>query len=65
MSLKRGNRILLGIGIVAILTFLYSFLILNQGLAWFGIVIPLLFLYLIWRFVRAHERIAEALETSE
>ena len=56
---------MLGITVVAILTLLYSVLIAQQLLAWFGIVIPLLLVYLFWRFVRAHERIADALETGE
>lgn len=64
MPSQREQRILLSIGVVAIVTFLYSFLIVQQILAWFGIVIPLLFLYLVWRFVRAHERIAAAMEDS-
>lgn len=64
MPSRREQKILLSIGIVAILTLLYSLLIVQQILAWFGIVIPLLFLYLVWRFVRAHERIAAALEDS-
>lgn len=62
MPSRREQKILLGIGAIAIITFLYSFLIVQQILAWFGIVIPLLFVYLVWRFVRAHERIAAAVE---
>lgn len=57
------RKILYAIGIVAVLTLLYSVLITQAILAWFSIVVPLLFLYLLWRFVRAHERIARALET--
>lgn len=60
---QREKRILLGIGVVSILTFLYSVMIAQQILAWFGIVIPLLLLYLFWRFVQAHERIADAMES--
>lgn len=59
---RRERNALLAIAAVAVLTFLYGFLIAGQPLAWFGIVIPLLLLYLVWRFVRAHERIADALE---
>lgn len=64
MASRRERRILLGIGVIAVLTLLYSLLIAQQILAWFGIVIPLLLLYLVWRFVRAHERIADALEAT-
>ena len=61
---ERERNILIAIGIVAVLTFVYSVLITQSVLAWFGIVVPLLFLYLAWRFVRAHERIADALEST-
>lgn len=57
------RKILYAIGIVAALTLLYTLVITQAIVAWFSIVIPLLFLYLVWRFVRAHERIARALET--
>jgi Ca2+/Na+ antiporter len=53
----------LAIGIV--LTFAYSLLIAGQILLWVSIVSTLLFFYLLWRFVRAHERIADALENGE
>jgi Zn-dependent protease with chaperone function len=58
----RERQVLLGIVAVALVTLLYSVLIAQQILAWFGIAIPLVFLYLLWRFVRAHERVADALE---
>ena len=60
---ERERKILLTIAAVAALTFLYSVLVVQQILAWFGVVIPLLVLYLLWRFVRAHERVADALES--
>lgn len=50
------------IGVVALLTFLYSFLVVKRPLAWVGFVAVLFTLYLSWRFVRAVERIADALE---
>ncbi|WP_423744441.1 hypothetical protein V5735_16125 (plasmid) [Haladaptatus sp. SPP-AMP-3] len=50
-----------GIVIVGVLTFLYSILLASKPLAWFGIVFPLLGLYLFWRFVRAVERIADSM----
>lgn len=62
MASQRERGILLGIGGIAALVLLYSVLITQQVLAGFGVVIPLLLLYLVWRFVRAHERIADALE---
>lgn len=61
---KRERQILIAIGVVALLTLLYSVLIAGVVLQWFGVVIPLLILYLVWRFVRAHERIADALEST-
>lgn len=50
------------IGVVALLTFLYSVLVVNRPLAWVGLVALLLVVYVGWRFVRAIERIADALE---
>lgn len=50
------------ISVVALLTFLYSFLVVKRPLAWVGSVAMLFTLYLGWRFVRAVERIADALE---
>jgi Flp pilus assembly protein TadB len=58
-----GERnVVLAIVVVAVITLVYSVVIAGQILAWFGIAIPLVLLYLVWRFVRAHERIADALE---
>ena len=56
------RNVVVVIVVVALITLVYSVLIAQQILAWFGIAIPLVLLYLIWRFVRAHERIAAALE---
>jgi type II secretory pathway component PulM len=58
----RERSVVVGIVAVALITLVYSVLIAQQILAWFGIAIPLVVLYLFWRFVRAHERIAAALE---
>ena len=58
----RERSVVVGIVAVALITLVYSVLIAQQILAWFGIAIPLVVLYLLWRFVRAHERIAAALE---
>ena len=48
--------------IVLLVTFLYSVFVMAAPLAWVGAVAPLVALYLLWRFVRAHERIAAAME---
>ncbi len=56
------SYIVWGIIAVAILTFLYSLLLLQQVLAWFSVFFPLVGLYLFWRFVRAVERIAASME---
>ncbi len=58
----RERNVLLAIVAVAAITLVYSVLVAQQVLAWFAIAIPLVLLYLFWRFVRAHERIAAALE---
>jgi uncharacterized membrane protein len=59
---RSERNVVLGIVVVAVLTLLYTVVIAQQILAWFGIAIPLVFLYLLWRLVRAHERVATALE---
>ncbi len=51
------------LAVLAIVTLFYSVLIMRAPLQWASIVVPLLVLYLLWRFVRAHERIAAALES--
>lgn len=57
------------VGILVIFSFLYSVLVLRTILFWFwlwmSIATVAIFLYLLWRFVRAHERIAAALEAGE
>lgn len=58
----RERNVLLAIVAVAAVTLVYSVLVAQQILAWFAIAIPLVLLYLFWRFVRAHERVAAALE---
>jgi uncharacterized membrane protein len=56
-------RALALLAIVLLVTFLYSVFIMAAPLAWVGAVLPVVGLYLLWRFVRAHERIAAALES--
>jgi hypothetical protein len=48
-----------------VLTFAYSLFINGTILVWLNLVSILLVFYLLWRFVRAHERIADALEDGE
>lgn len=58
----------LAIGVIAIgaivAMFLYSVLIQRAPLQMVGFVVPVVFLYFVWRFVRAHERLAEAVADS-
>lgn len=59
----RDTYVLIAVALLAVLTLLYSVLIARAVLQWVGFVAPLVFLYFVWRFVRAHERIATALES--
>ena len=58
----KESYVIWGIVTVAVLTLLYSVLLAGRFLSWFGIALPLLALYLFWRFVRAVERIADEME---
>lgn len=60
-DLPPGPMILLGFGIIIAIVFL-SILLAEDILVGIAIVLLLLLLYLAWRFVRALERIAVALE---
>lgn len=63
MALQTDDRTVLAlIAVVAVLVLAYSVFVTRAPLQLIGFVVPLLFLYLLWRFVRAHERIADALE---
>lgn len=59
---SRDRYAIIAIVLLAVLTLVYSVLIAGRPLLWFSAVIPLVLLYLAWRFVRAVERIAKALE---
>ena len=59
------EQFLVVIGVLSLGLILYSVLILQRLLAGIGVVIPLVVLYLLWRFVRAVERIADAVEDGE
>ena len=61
----RDEQVLVAIGVLSLGLILYSVLILQRLLAGVGVVIPLVVLYLLWRFVRAVERIADAVEDDE
>lgn len=50
------------IALLGVLVLLYGVLVMQRVLYAVSLVLPLLLLYLVWRFVRAHERIADALE---
>lgn len=52
--------LLLGLVVVALL---YSVVVMRAPLQFLSALLPLVFLYLVWRFVIAHERIADALES--
>ena len=53
---------LVSIVLLAVLVLVYGVFVAQAVLAAVGIAIPLVALYLFWRFVRAHERIADAME---
>lgn len=65
-SREKTNRYgLVAIAVLAALVLLYSVLVMQRALYAVSFVLPLFLLYLVWRFVRAHERIADALEARE
>ncbi|MFW5937464.1 MAG: hypothetical protein ACOCSN_00850 [Halanaeroarchaeum sp.] len=55
---------LLVLGLVAV-ALLYSIFVMRAPLQFLSALLPLVFLYLVWRFVLAHERIADALESGD
>ncbi|MGM0397850.1 MAG: hypothetical protein ACQEQY_02545 [Halobacteriota archaeon] len=55
---------LLALGLVAA-GLLYSIFVMRAPLQILSVIVPLVFLYLLWRFVRAHERIAAAMESAD
>ena len=59
---ERNRQVLVPIGVVLVLLLAYSTLVIGRPLAGLGLVIPLVALYLLWRLVRAAERIADAVE---
>jgi type II secretory pathway component PulM len=61
----RDEGVLVAIGVLSLALILYSVLIMQRLLAGVGVVIPLVVLYLLWRLVRAVERIADAVADGE
>jgi len=64
---ENRTRAVVALALLAALTLLYSIVVLGAVQvwlsAWVGVATTLFFLYMLWRFVRAHERIAAALES--
>jgi phage shock protein PspC (stress-responsive transcriptional regulator) len=58
----RDDRLLVGIIALLAVTFAYSVVVSQTILLWAATLYPLLIVYFLWRFVRAHERIATAME---
>jgi uncharacterized membrane protein len=58
----RERRLRLAAVVVSVLALLYGVLIAGQILAPIALVALLFVVYLLWRFVRAHERLAGAVE---
>ena len=58
----RNRAVLAVTAVIAVLFLLYSFLIANQILVGIVVLAFLFVPYLAYRYVRAHERIADALE---
>lgn len=50
------------LAVAAVIILAYSVLVAQQLLLGASVAVWLLVLYLLWRFIRAHERIAAALE---
>ena len=66
----RNRRAIAAIAVVSLLTFLYAALVVQQPLLWLLLTLFLVMLYFAWqflhvarRFVRALERIADAMES--
>jgi uncharacterized membrane protein len=61
-SAPDNERLLVSLAVAGIVILAYSVLVAQQLLLGASVVVWLLGLYLLWRFIRAHERIAAALE---
>ncbi|MES3517999.1 MAG: hypothetical protein PPP58_10080 [Natronomonas sp.] len=63
-SIRLTERtVLVGVGILAVVSLLYSILIMQAVDRWVQFTLVLVVVYLLWRLVRAVERIAETLES--
>lgn len=60
MAPRTDRRDLTVFAVLAVLALVYS--VLQANFPFLRSVVALFLVYLLWRFVRAHERIAEALE---
>jgi len=64
---SRQTRAVLVLAVLAALTLVYSILVMQAVWLWFAVWVgggtTLFVLYMLWRFVRAHERVADALES--
>ncbi|MFT4882875.1 MAG: putative membrane protein [Natronomonas sp.] len=56
------KQVLVALAVAGIVILAYSVLVAQQLLFGASVIVWLLGLYLLWRFIRAHERIAAALE---
>lgn len=57
-----NEYVVVGVVIIAILTFLYAVVLRQALLQWLSFMLLFVFLYLMVRLVRAVERIADAVE---
>lgn len=56
------ERVLVGLGIIAVASLFYGFFVASSALVGVSVAVSLAMVYLAWRFVRAHERLADASE---
>lgn len=61
----RHQLVVAVVGFGIVLSFVYSIVITAEILIWLSVVSILLLFYLLWRLVRAHEQIADALDNNE
>ncbi|WP_216824755.1 hypothetical protein [Salinigranum rubrum] len=61
-GVDRDSLLMVVASVALLVVFLYSVLVVQQVLALVATLLWLFGVYLVWRFVRAHERLAEAAE---
>ena len=59
---RRERRLRIGAVVIGLLLLLYSVVVAQQILAAVALLLWVFVVYLAWRFVRAHERLASAAE---